>query len=235
MKPMTLHSRPVPPMRNPFLLIILITATALLSACGGGSGSGNGANPPPAALTTSTSSLPTGQTGVAYSAVLAATGGTPPYTWSLTSGTLPAGLMLNASTGALTGTPTQTVTNAVLTFQVADSSTPPGSRSAKLTLTISSTAVGIAISPKRAGLTVTQTLMVSATVANDTSKKAVSWSATGGSFSCNTQCLRSERHLYSSFHRRHLHHHCDPDERCYAKSCGHNWCYRSTRRLHLPQ
>ena len=117
--------------------------------------------------------------------MLAATGGTPPYTWSLTSGTLPAGLMLNASTGALTGTPTQTVTSTALTFQVADSSTPPGSRSAKLTLTISSTAVGIAISPKRAGLTVTQTLMVSATVANDTSKKAVSWSATGGSFSSN--------------------------------------------------
>ena len=169
-------------MRNPFLVIILVTATALLSACGG-SGSGNAAGPPPAALTISTSSLPTGQTGVAYSAVLAATGGTPPYTWSLTSGTLPAGLMLNASTGALTGTPTQTVTSTALTFQVADSSTPPASRSAKLTLTISSTAVGIAISPKLAGLTVTQTLMVSATVANDTSKKAVSWSATGGSFS----------------------------------------------------
>ena len=169
-------------MRNPFLVIILVTATALLSACGG-SGSGNAAGPPPAAFTISTSSLPTGQTGVAYSAVLAAAGGTPPYTWSLTSGTLPAGLMLNASTGALTGTPTQTVTSTALTFQVTDSSTPPASRSAKLTLTISSTAVGIAISPKLAGLTVTQTLMVSATVANDTSKKAVSWSATGGSFS----------------------------------------------------
>jgi hypothetical protein len=45
--------------------------------------------------------------------------------------------------------------------------------------------VGITISPKRAGLAVTQTLSVSATVANDTSQKAVSWSATGGSFSSN--------------------------------------------------
>jgi hypothetical protein len=52
-------------------------------------------------------------------------------------------------------------------------------------LTISSTSAGIAISPKRAGLTVTQTLSVSGTVANDTSQKAVSWSATGGSFSSN--------------------------------------------------
>jgi Putative Ig domain len=183
MKPMTLHPRLLRHMRNPLLVIILLTTLGLLSACGGGSGSGNAADPPPAALTISTSSLPTGQAGVAYSAVLAAAGGTPPYMWSLTSGTLPTGLTLSASTGAISGTPTQTATSTALTFQVADSSAPPGSRSVKLMLTISSTAVSITVSPKRAGLTVTQTVAVSATVANDTSKKAVSWSATGGTFS----------------------------------------------------
>jgi hypothetical protein len=124
MKPMTLHSRPLAPMRNSFLAIVLITTMGLLSACGGGSGSGNPSDPPPAALTISTSSLPTGQVGVAYNAVLAATGGTPPYMWTLTSGTFPAGLMLNAATGAITGTPTQAATSTALTFQVADSSTP---------------------------------------------------------------------------------------------------------------
>jgi hypothetical protein len=35
-----------------------------------------------------------------------ATGGVAPYTFSLTSGSLPGGLTLNASTGAITGTPT---------------------------------------------------------------------------------------------------------------------------------
>jgi hypothetical protein len=34
-----------------------------------------------------------------------ATGGTPPYTWSITAGALPAELALNTGTGALTGTP----------------------------------------------------------------------------------------------------------------------------------
>ena len=34
------------------------------------------------------------------------TGGTPPYSWAITAGALPAGLSLNAGTGAVSGTPT---------------------------------------------------------------------------------------------------------------------------------
>jgi hypothetical protein len=41
--------------------------------------------------------------GTPYNSLLAATGGTPPYTFSIT-GSLPAGLTLNASTGVVTGT-----------------------------------------------------------------------------------------------------------------------------------
>ena len=72
----------------------------------------------PAALTITTTSLPNGTVGSAYSATLAASGGTPPYTWSLSGSLLPAGLTLNASTGAITGTPTTTGTFP-LTVQVA--------------------------------------------------------------------------------------------------------------------
>ncbi len=93
----------------------------------------------PASLVISTSSLPNGQTGVAYSATLAATGGVSPYTWSLSSGSLPGGLTLNASTGTITGTPSASVASTPLTFKVTDSSSPALTQTANLTLTISAT------------------------------------------------------------------------------------------------
>lgn len=52
-----------------------------------------------------TTSLPGASVGSAYSQTLAATG-TTPITWSVASGSLPTGLSLNTSSGAITGTPT---------------------------------------------------------------------------------------------------------------------------------
>jgi large repetitive protein len=57
-------------------------------------------------LFVTSSTLPAGTVGVAYATQqLTATGGTNSYTWSVASGTLPAGLTLS-SAGAITGTPT---------------------------------------------------------------------------------------------------------------------------------
>lgn len=53
-----------------------------------------------------TKSLPYGRLGVAYNQTLVATGKAP-FTWTITPGSLPGGLSLNSSTGAITGTPTQ--------------------------------------------------------------------------------------------------------------------------------
>ena len=60
-------------------------------------------NVPPVQV--ATTALPVGTIGATFSAVLAATGGTPPYSWSKTGGVLPQGLQLNASTGTIAGTP----------------------------------------------------------------------------------------------------------------------------------
>jgi hypothetical protein len=70
----------------------------------------------PVLLTCSTTS--TGMVGVPFnSPALMVTGGTPPYTFSVATGTLPPGLTLNTSTGAITGTPTAPGT---FTIQVTD-------------------------------------------------------------------------------------------------------------------
>jgi hypothetical protein len=51
-------------------------------------------------------SLPDGTVGGAYSQTIQVSNGTSPYTFSLVSGTLPAGLGLSASSGTISGTPT---------------------------------------------------------------------------------------------------------------------------------
>jgi large repetitive protein len=62
---------------------------------------------PPIVIQTST--LPAGVAGVAYSATVVATGGTSPYTFSVSPQTpLPSGLLLNPSTGAIGGTTAST-------------------------------------------------------------------------------------------------------------------------------
>ena len=67
-----------------------------------------------------TCSYPSGRVGVAYSSFLVATGGTPAYTYSISGGSLPTGLTLNPSTGAITGTPSAAGTFSD-TSRVADS------------------------------------------------------------------------------------------------------------------
>jgi len=79
-----------------------------------------------------------GTVGQAYSASLGATGGTTAYTWSITSGTLPSGLTLTASTGTISGTPTAAAGPVDVTFQVTDSTSPKLTDEAVLSLNIES-------------------------------------------------------------------------------------------------
>jgi hypothetical protein len=141
-------------------------------------------NPPPAPtpVAIATTSLPGGTVGNAYAATVAASGGTAPYKWSLTGGTLPPGLSLDAATGAISGTPSSPANELALTFQVTDSSSSAQTTATTLSLTISPGTISIAISPGRAGLAAGQQLDLTATTSDST---AVTWSVTpaGGSFS----------------------------------------------------
>lgn len=69
---------------------------------------------------TSACPLPDTAVGVAYSHLLAASGGTPPYAWSIIRGTLPSGLQVNRTLGTVTGT-TLTPGTFQFTLQASDS------------------------------------------------------------------------------------------------------------------
>jgi hypothetical protein len=86
-------------------------------------------------LTVTTSSLPAGTVNAAYSAALQATGGQGSYGWAVISGSLPPGLTLNESTGAITGTPTSSGTS---TFTVQVTSGVLSSGGVQLSITIAS-------------------------------------------------------------------------------------------------
>jgi hypothetical protein len=80
-----------------------------------------------------TASLPGGTVNSAYSTTLAATGGATPYTWSITTGALPAGLSLTAATGAISGKPTA-AGNSSFTVQVKDSKNSTGTKALSISI-----------------------------------------------------------------------------------------------------
>jgi uncharacterized protein with LGFP repeats len=75
--------------------------------------------------------------GSAYNASLAATGGTPPYAWSISTGAPPAGLSLNGSSGAISGSHTGPPGTTSFTATVADRSTSPQSTPQPMSIAVS--------------------------------------------------------------------------------------------------
>ena len=88
----------------------------------------------PAPLSITTGTLPNGTVGVVYSSTLGITGGTGPYTCSVASGSLPAGLAFGANC-LVTGTPTVAGTSTPV-VKVTDSSNPILTTSGPVSITI---------------------------------------------------------------------------------------------------
>ena len=98
----------------------------------------------PATLTATTTSLAEGFVGTGYGVQLSASGGVLPLTWTLTSGTLPAGLNLSSS-GLISGTPTGAISATPLVFKVTDTRSNTSS-TGTLPLTIAATVFSVATS-----------------------------------------------------------------------------------------
>jgi hypothetical protein len=115
--------------------------------------------------------------GTLFSYTPPATGGTPPYTWQIATGTLPSGLILNPNTGALSGTPTATGSSTV-TVQLTDSQ----SQTARKTLTIAVTAPAVpplevttsSIAQATRGVALSQQIVASG------GKPPYTWAVSGG-------------------------------------------------------
>jgi len=121
-----------------------------------------------------TTQLPPATAGSSYVATLAAMGGTPPYLWSLASGTLPTGLSMN-SAGQISGQPTA-ATHSVITVSVADSSSASASAQASL-------AIDVAAVPSQPPTTQTSSLQITTTQlpsATTDAPYSASLTATGG-------------------------------------------------------
>jgi hypothetical protein len=130
-------------------------------------------------LTITSTQPPGGTVAAAYSSALAASGGTPPYTWSLSSGSLPTGLTLS-SAGAISGTPSVAGS---FSFTVVVKDSTGASASANLSITVGTAAApSVSISSPSNGATVSGSISVSGTASDGLSISSVQVSVDGGSF-----------------------------------------------------
>ncbi|HKV60722.1 MAG TPA: immunoglobulin domain-containing protein, partial [Candidatus Acidoferrum sp.] len=158
-----------------------------------------------ATLQISTAQLPGGTVAGVYSATLAATGGSTPYSWSLAGSSLPNGLSLSTA-GVISGTPSSAGSFS-FTVQVKDTSSATASRN--FSINVASPTPSVAITSPTNGSTVSGTISVSGTASDSVAISSVQVSVDGGSyslasgtnnwsFSLNTSSLSNGAHSLSA-------------------------------------
>ena len=185
---------------NFLVLSLSLCLTGLTAACGslsqGASTStttSSGQNTPAGQLEVS---IPSGQAtvGVAYSAVASVSGGSAPYFFRISGGSLPPGLVLNKTKGSITGIPLVAGTyNSVLWVsdplqsdprqkEYSSNSIRYGSSSMRIVVSDSSPGITISISPSSATIASNGKQQFTASLSG-TANTSVTWSASAGTIS----------------------------------------------------
>ncbi len=168
-------------------------------------------------LTITTLNLPAGTKGVAYpSTQILASGGTPPYTWSISSGSLPPGLNLAPGTGAISGTPTASGST-VFTVVVTDSAGTTAS--VQLTLTVNSAAAPLSITTSG---TVSAVAGTSFTGSSGGDRRSATLHVVGNRLACGIAGKRE-------FHCRHSH--GSRNRNCERDTHGHRFRLEYRQRI----
>ncbi len=158
------------------VLIVLLAAALLTTSCGlltpaGAQGTNNLKLP---------ATIPAGTVDQSYNTVLAVGGGSSPYHFSVSSGTLPPGVSLNPTTGTLSGMPT---TAGTYSFEVTVTDSPlpdQGSQTFHMGIGKGASTVQVGLTPTSVTLLSNQNNQFTATVSG-TSNTGVTWSAAAGS------------------------------------------------------
>jgi hypothetical protein len=163
------------------IVLLLAVFTASCAPLGANSPQSTGSAPHDILISTG---LPSGTQGSLYDAVLSVTGGTAPYRFSISGGTLPPGLTLDANTGLISGRPT-VARRYSFVVSVTDLSTKRGERQLSLTVGRSQRRfpnVNLTVSPAVTTVPSGQTEQFTSSF-RGTSNTAVEWTTTLGKIS----------------------------------------------------
>src|SRR5215469_12734041 len=144
--------------------------------------------------------LPMAVVGTSYNAIISVSGGIAPYTFVTRNGTLPPGLSLNASTGAIFGMP-KTVGSFNFTIGVTDkNSAAEGAKAFAMSVhQPAAKPVSIEISPTSVTITSATSHQFLALVSN-ASTPAVTWKTSGGTITSAGLFTAPTVHTSTTFH-----------------------------------
>ncbi len=151
-----------------------------VSACGGSAETLTVSGSVSGSLTLKPSTLPAATVGQSYQcgSDITASGGKAPYTYAVSAGSLPPGLSLNPSTGAITGTPTAGGTF-TFTVMATDSAGPPhNTGSQTYTLVVNPPTITLSPSTLPSGTVGTPYGIHTISASNGTSPYTFAWTGT---------------------------------------------------------